>query len=320
MGPILYISLNWFNAMIALPYTRTLMMLTYIQGEQVNDWVKSQLHWLADCLQNRANAWEEYLYDTIKDHFNNTFTNSMIMQRAKHDLKSLHMVKDELDQYVTKFESLAELANYNLTEDLVIEKFLDRLHQGLTRSIITHTKPLPQNWEEWVQATCLAQQKFLLLHSRFCNDEPKGDFTGKKHTPQQWKQAFTKRDSNAMVLWHVHFTLKTFILIPFLLHYYHVTFSHVTPHMTHSILLLITWSPTSFFSHDSLFPLWVIPISYAFPHESLWLWWLYVSPIISDSQWFPMNHSIVSLMTLLGILGLMTPYYYTAHLLLGIVQ
>ena len=108
------------------------MMLTYIQGKQVNDWVEYQLHWLADCLQNGANACEEYLYDTIKDCFSDAFTNSMIIQRAKHDLKSLHMIKDELDQYVSKFKSLAELANYNLAKDSVIEKLLDGLHQGLT--------------------------------------------------------------------------------------------------------------------------------------------------------------------------------------------
>ena len=91
------------------------------------------------------------------------------------------------------------------------------------------------------------------------------------------------------------FYFKTFTLIPFLLHYYHVTFHHVRSHMTHSIPLPIIWPPHFLFSHDSLFPLWVIPLSLMFPHESLWLRWLYVSPTISDSQWFLMNHSIVYL-------------------------
>ena len=36
------------------------------------------------------------------------------------------------------------------------------------------------------------------------------------------------------------FYFKFSLLIPFLLHYYHVTFCHVTPHMTHSIRLPIT--------------------------------------------------------------------------------
>ena len=90
------------------------------------------------------------------------------------------------------------------------------------------------------------------------------------------------------------FYFKIFTLIPFLLHYYHVTFRHVTPHMTHSIRLPITWSPPHSFSHMThCFPRESYLYLYAFPHESLWLWWLYVSPTISDSQWFPMNHSIV---------------------------
>ena len=85
--------------MIALPYTQALMMLTFIQGEQVNDWVKSQIQWLTSQLQGGATAWEEYLYDTVTKQFNDAFTITMIMQRAKHNLKSLHMVKDELSLY-----------------------------------------------------------------------------------------------------------------------------------------------------------------------------------------------------------------------------
>ena len=74
----------------------------------------------------------------------------MFMQRAKHELKSLWVVKDKLNQYMAKFESLAQQANYNLTEDSVVEMLLNRLPEGLAKSIITHTNPLPQNWEEWV--------------------------------------------------------------------------------------------------------------------------------------------------------------------------
>ena len=48
---------------------------------------------------------------------------------------------------------------------------------------------------------------------------------------------------------------------------------------------LLTWPiPFIYFSHDSLFPLWVIPLSYAFTHEFLWLWWLYVSPLSLTSD------------------------------------
>ena len=150
---------------------------------------------------SRSTAQKEYLYDTIVNRFNDAFTDTMVMQRAKHDLKSLHMVKDELDQYVMKFESLAQQANYNLTKDSVIEMFLNGLHQGLAQSIITHTNPLPQNWEEWVQAAQIAQQKFLYLKSCFSKDDQKGDsanWKNKKCTPQQWKQAFSCQNLNAM--------------------------------------------------------------------------------------------------------------------------
>ena len=112
------------------------------------------------------------------------------------------------------------------------------------------------------------------------------------------------------------FYFKTVTLIPFLLHYYHVTFSHVTPHMTHSNHLLLTWSPllsfltwltVSLVSYYFIFdvPTWV-PLTLVIVCFTYYLW---LTVIPYESLYCP-------LMTLLGIPVFMTPYYYTAHLLL----
>ena len=76
--------------------------------------------------------------------------------------------------------------------------FLDGLPEGLAKSIITFTNPLPQNWDKWVRAAQLAQQKYLYLRSRFSKGEKGESWKNKKHTQQQWKQAFAKQDPNAM--------------------------------------------------------------------------------------------------------------------------
>lgn len=119
-------------------------MLTYIQGDQVHEWVEAQVTWLMEHLCNRANSNKEYLYDTIIDWFSDTNTDTITMQQAKHNLKTHKMHKGELDDYVAKFESLAQQANYNLAEDSVIEIFIEGLNPGPAKSIITHSSPLPR--------------------------------------------------------------------------------------------------------------------------------------------------------------------------------
>ena len=52
-------------------------MLTYIQGDQVHEWVEAQVTWLMEHLCNRANSNKEYLYDTIIDWFSDTNTDTI---------------------------------------------------------------------------------------------------------------------------------------------------------------------------------------------------------------------------------------------------
>ena len=62
------------------------------------------------------------------DSFNTVFTDTMSLQKAKAEFRSLKMERGELDMYIAKFERLARMAGYNLQDQCH-----DTTDRGLTR-------------------------------------------------------------------------------------------------------------------------------------------------------------------------------------------
>jgi hypothetical protein len=60
-----------------------------------------------------------------------TFQDIMSHKGAENKLNHLHMEGGNLDIYTSEFKHLAQLAEYNLDERLVGQKYLDGLPEGL---------------------------------------------------------------------------------------------------------------------------------------------------------------------------------------------
>ena len=50
------------------------------------------------------------------DSFGTAFTDTMSLQKAKAEFRTIKMEKGELDTYIAKFERLAHLAGYDLQD------------------------------------------------------------------------------------------------------------------------------------------------------------------------------------------------------------
>ena len=97
------------------------------------------------------------------DSFNTAFTDTMSLQKAKAEFRSLKMEKGELDTYIAKFERLARLAGYNLQDQMVLDRFGSGLNPGPFASIVNNADPC--TWLEWTRAAQKNQQKYLLIRS-----------------------------------------------------------------------------------------------------------------------------------------------------------
>lgn len=171
-----------------------MLFLSFITGANVHNWVNTQVIWLSQQLTWGNLPEEEYLYDTVMDKFCDAYTDTMSVQKAKRDIRTLKMEKGDIDTYVAEFEKLARMANYTLDEPAVLEQFIDGLPQALVQSIIGQDDPI--SWRQWVESTHKHQQKYLYLQGHFRSFKK----TGK--TQEQWHNAFSKKkdhkDPNAM--------------------------------------------------------------------------------------------------------------------------
>ena len=178
-----------------------MLFLTFIKGPDVQEWTGSQVGWLGSWLIAGAGRNEEHLYNMVMDSFNTAITDTMSLQKAKAEFRTLKMERGELDTYIAKFERLARMAGYNLQDQMVLDRFGSGLNPGLFTAIINNTNP--RSWLDWTRAAQKYQQKYLLIHSalglKTGNPSPKT--CNKPQTPDQWKVAWNNKrgnDSDAM--------------------------------------------------------------------------------------------------------------------------
>ena len=194
----IYMSLNHETPVMIQPLTRATLFLSFIKGADVFEWVQAYIQWLLDQVTTQGRRpTEEFLFDTVMRAFKDAYTDTTSMQKAKTELHKLRMEKGNVDDYITKFEKLVRLAGYSLTEPTIIERFGDGLPPKLLATVITQDSPT--TWQEWTNAVIRRQQQYLFLQERLSSN--KGQLntrTNPPRTQQQWKQAFTKKDPNAM--------------------------------------------------------------------------------------------------------------------------
>jgi hypothetical protein len=77
------------------------MFLSYIKGPNVHEWVQLQVRWLAKQLSGGALQDDEYLYRETHLTFQNAFTDTMTMQKAKHEIQNLKM-KEGVSRHVMR--------------------------------------------------------------------------------------------------------------------------------------------------------------------------------------------------------------------------
>ena len=88
------------------------------------------------------------------------------------------------------------MANYNLQDQMVLDRFGSGLNPGLFTAIINNTDP--RTWLDWTRAAQKYQQKYLLIRSALGLNTGKATQKPRKkpQTPEQWKSAWNSRRSH----------------------------------------------------------------------------------------------------------------------------
>jgi Retrotransposon gag protein len=97
--------------------------------------------------RNNNQIWTEF-----QERFENHFTDTAAVEKALSELAALDLQNDDIDSYITKFESLVCRCGYLCSDPGVLKMFKDRLRKGVTAKIYS-CNVWPLTLDEWQAAT-----------------------------------------------------------------------------------------------------------------------------------------------------------------------
>jgi len=161
---LLYQGMNPHIEQLTIPYQRSMTFLSYIRGPLVNDWVKEQAQWLIGQVQGGVAHAKENLWATIETRFHQAYTNTVEKVKAQQNIRDLRMKGDNLDTFISQFQSIAKKAGYNLDEEATLDIFQRGLPYKLVSNCIKFDHPV--TWNDWTQAAWTHQQEYIFLKER----------------------------------------------------------------------------------------------------------------------------------------------------------
>jgi len=138
--------------------------LSYIRGSLVDDWVQEQAQWLVDQVAEGVLQTKENLWNTIDIQFHQVYTNTAESVKAQHELKMLHMTKDNLDKFISKFQNLAQKAGYDLDQGVTLNLFQNRLPNNLVWNCVKFNHPY--DWASWTESAHQQDEEYIQLSNQ----------------------------------------------------------------------------------------------------------------------------------------------------------
>ena len=138
------------------PMKRAMLLLGFIQGENIKDWVKRWTNWAIDQLNVGHPATDEYFWTTIARAFKQAFQDTGATECTEEKLCHLTFTPGEVDTFIAKFKSLANKAGYQLDARSTITLFTSKLPYRM----IDHLYKIfhPHNFTGWAEGACQYHQ------------------------------------------------------------------------------------------------------------------------------------------------------------------
>jgi hypothetical protein len=105
----LYRAINCQHITMRELYNCIMMMLSYMKGPKIDDWVREKVTLLEMAVSNStANPNDEHVWNTFLEEFTDAFTDTTRQEQATLDLINIQMKGEDLDTYISTFHHLRE--------------------------------------------------------------------------------------------------------------------------------------------------------------------------------------------------------------------
>jgi hypothetical protein len=170
------------------PMKRTALLLGFIKGPNVKDWVRLRTDEMIARYNLTGNAMDEAYWDQVGQEFMQAFQDTAARERAEEKLKHLTFIPGDVDTFVAQFRTLADEAMYPLNAKPTISLFASKLPFKMMEHIYKITRP--GDFNGWANAARQYHQDNTAVQNMrgFMDEYPKKVFKKKGYTRQQWAQ------------------------------------------------------------------------------------------------------------------------------------
>ncbi len=133
------------------PMKRSALMLGFIKGPNVKDWTKRWANWMINKFTTGRPTTDEHYWSEVARGFQVAFQDTGARERAEDKLQHLTFIPNEVDTFISQFESLATEATYELDAQPTLSLYASKLPFKMVDHIYKVVRPL--DFQGWAEAT-----------------------------------------------------------------------------------------------------------------------------------------------------------------------
>ncbi len=174
-----YLTLNYDVAGFNSPKKKVVLVLTFMQGPEVEEWTWRMLQWIQQ-IDDHSNT--EDIWCIFQQRFYHWFTDTQADSTARKELILLKMRFPEIDSYIADFEQTVRKALYQLGSHEMNQQFLSGLPCDVAKDVMHY--PTPITYQEYTKKALTSVRSKVLLRNVFSRNKNFGAFIPQQQWPQ----------------------------------------------------------------------------------------------------------------------------------------
>ncbi len=127
------------------------LVLGFIKGPNIKDWTKCWTNWMVQEFTTGRPTTDKDYWSEVARGFQIAFQDIGARERAEDKLRHLAFIPNEVDTFITQFESLATEATFNLDAQPTLSLYASKLPFKMVDHIYKVVRPV--DFQGWVEAT-----------------------------------------------------------------------------------------------------------------------------------------------------------------------
>ncbi len=138
-----YLTLNYDITGFNSPKKKVVLVLTFMQGPEVEEWTWGMLQWIQQ-INDQSNT--DDVWRVFQQCFYRRFTDTQADSMARRELTHLKMRFPDIDSYIADFEQTVRKALYCLGSHEMNQQFLSGLPRDVAEDVMHY--PMPITYQE----------------------------------------------------------------------------------------------------------------------------------------------------------------------------